>query len=487
MSPDKGSFSKIWSHRMNTLINNHFDLITIGGGSGGLAVAETAAQLGQRVAIIETSRMGGTCVNQGCVPKKVMWYAAHLAQASADANGFGISVKRENIDWQKLTNQRNDYIDDIVEYWNSYIDDNGIQHINGYAQFTQSYNNTHAVTVNSQMYTADRIVIATGGKPIVPPLPGAELGITSDDFFKLPQQPKKIAIIGGGFIGVELAGLMNALGTEVDLYAREDRLLETFDPMLGNALMVKMAEQNIQLNMGANVTALQQTDDGIVVFDDEQKSQAYDAVIWAVGRAANTKNLNLAAANIMVNKDGTIPVDDYENTNISRIYAIGDITGRPALTPVAVDAGRKLATRLYDNQTFSCVDYKNIPSVVFSHPPIATMGITEDEAKEIYANNVSIYDTSFIPMRYALSEHKSTTSMKLICAGDKETIVGIHLIGDSVDEMLQGFAVAITMGATKADFDATMAIHPTSGEELVTLKAASRKHIHDNDCMDIAC
>ncbi|MCW8930452.1 MAG: glutathione-disulfide reductase [Gammaproteobacteria bacterium] len=458
--------------------NKHFELITIGGGSGGLAVAETAAQLGQRVAIVEAARMGGTCVNQGCVPKKVMWYAAHLAHASHDAGGFGINVQYEGINWSQLMKGRTSYVNDIVNYWDNYVDDSGIEHINGYGSFVDSNEGVHSINVNGEIYTADHVVIATGGQPVIPPITGAELGITSDEFFNLDNHPKRIALIGGGFIGVELSGVMNTLESNVSLYAREERLLEHFDPMVGEVLMQEMSHQGIQLNMQAKISALHQKEDGIEVVNGSQKN-TYDVVIWAIGRKPNTSGLNLAAAGIDVHDNGIIPVNAYENTNVPGVYAIGDITGRPALTPVAVDAGRKLATRLFGGQIYAKVDYDKIPSVVFSHPPIATMGMTECQARDTYGHKVCIYKTSFTPMRYALSKHKSTTAMKLICVGDEERVVGIHLIGDGVDEMLQGFAVAITMGATKANFDATMAIHPTSSEELVTLKRPETEFIQD--------
>ncbi len=454
---------------MHNSKHKHFDVIAIGGGSGGLAVAEKAAQYGKKVAIIEVANMGGTCVNQGCVPKKVMWYAANLSHAIHDAQGFGFNTQHNGVNWTQLTQGRNEYVNDIVKYWDQYIDSNGIVHINGYGKFIKTEQGIHFLEVNGQQYSAEHVVIATGGKPIIPSIPGAHYGITSDDFFTLKEHPKRIALIGGGFIGVELSGVMNTLESEVNIYAREDRLLENFDPMLGNVLMTEMSRQGITLNMKADITALNKTSKGIEVVNGNER-KVFDIVIWAIGRAANTRELNLSGVGVYVNNNGVIPVDAYENTNVKGIYAIGDITGRVALTPVAVDAGRKLAERLFNNVPTARVNYDQIPSVVFTHPPIATMGMTESRAKQIYGNSVKVYETSFTPMRFALSDNKSTTAMKLVCVGEIERIVGIHLIGEGVDEMLQGFAVAITMGATKADFDATMAIHPTSSEELVTMK-----------------
>ena len=449
---------------MNT---QHYDLIVIGGGSGGLAVAKKATEYGKRVAIVEGARLGGTCVNNGCVPKKVMWYAANLAHAVDDAEAFGIPVARTATNWQTLVAGREAYIGRINQNWNRQVANHGITHVAGYAHFSGS----DAVDVNGVAYTADHIVIATGGKPIVPPVPGAELGITSDGFFQLQEQPKRVAVIGGGYIGVELSGLLRALGSEVTIVALENRVLEVFDTMISEVLTEEMQKQGIEQRMGFHVAGLEKTGEGIAINSvDGKQIGAFDTVIWAVGRAANTRELNLDAAGVEVLRNGIIPVDGYQNTNVPGIYAIGDITGKTPLTPVAIAAGRKLAERLFGYNLESHLSYQNIPSVVFAHPPVGTVGMTEAMAHEHYGNNVTVYETRFTPMRYALSEHKTSTAMKLVCAGSDERIVGIHIIGDNADEMLQGFAVAVKMGATKADFDNTVAIHPTSAEELVTMK-----------------
>jgi glutathione-disulfide reductase len=458
-------------------MEKHFDLIAIGGGSGGLAVAEKSAQYGKKVAVIEASKMGGTCVNNGCVPKKVMWYAANLAHAVDDAPGFGIPTSRLATDWSKLVQGRDNYIRNINQYWDGYVTENGIQHIQGYARFIGS----NSVEVNGTHYTADHIVIATGGKPIVPSVPGAELGITSDGFFQLREQPKRVAIIGGGYIGVELSGVLNALGSSVTLIARGNSIMEQFDPMISDVLSTEMQRQGIHMQANFQVATLSNSAEGIIVCSTEGKTiGAYDSVIWAVGRRPNTQALNLQAAGVNILPNGVIPVDEYENTSVPGIYAIGDITGKIPLTPVAIAAGRKLAERLFINKTDSKVDYDNVPSVVFSHPPIGTVGLSETQARERYGRDVSIYQSEFTPMRYVLSTHGSTTAMKLVCAGANEKVVGIHLIGDNADEMLQGFAVAVKMGATKADFDNTIAIHPSSAEELVTMKTP------EPNCEDIA-
>ncbi len=456
----------------------HYDLITIGAGSGGLAVAETAAKYGKKVALIENSKIGGTCVNNGCVPKKVMWYAANIAHAVDDAKGFGIDAQRGSIDWQKLVGQREGYIGNITEYWQGYVAEHGMDYIQGSASFV----NEKTVSVNDQQITADHIVIATGSQPIVPPLPGADLGITSDGFFELTDLPKKVAVIGGGYIGVELSGVLNALGSDVSVFALENRVLETFDSMISDVLGDEMQKQGIAMHTGFQVAQLQQEEDGIaVVAADGTRIGGFEQVIWAVGRRANTASLNMDAAGINYQHNGMVTVDDYQNTNVNGIYAIGDITGQPALTPVAIAAGRKLGARLFNHQAHLKVDYSNIPSVVFSHPPVATVGMTEQTAAKTFNGNISVYESDFTPMRYAMSEHPVRTAMKLICAGNEEKVVGIHIIGDNADEMLQGFAVAVKMGATKADFDNTIAIHPSSAEELVTMKHPSRSGIMHHD------
>lgn len=457
----------------------HYELIVIGGGSGGLAVAETAAKMGRSVAIIEGNKIGGTCVNNGCVPKKIMWYAANLAHAVDDASSFGIPAQRGATDWQQLVDGRENYIGNINRYWLNHVEDSKIVRVQGYARFTGA----SSVEVNGRHYSAPHVVIATGGQPIVPDLPGASLGITSDGFFELTRQPGKVAIIGGGYIGVELAGMLRALGSRVTLIAREDRVLERFDDMISNVLTREMRSQGIVIETGFEIKALKQNDAGTIVSGaDGSTLEGFDTVIWAVGRRANTAQLNLAVAGLPAESDGTIVVDAYENTAVPGIYAIGDVTGKTALTPVAIAAGRKLAARLFNDETNNRIDYNNIPSVVFSHPTVGTVGLSEAEARAHHGEHVvTVYETSFQPMRYALSDYGVATAMKIVCVGDDERVVGLHLVGDNADEMLQGFAVAVKMGATKADFDNTIAIHPTSAEELVTMKVARSTAVDELD------
>lgn len=449
-------------------MSTHYDLIAVGGGSGGLAVAERAAQRGKRVAIVDPANLGGTCVNAGCVPKKVMWYAAQIAHAVRDTSHFGMQAQLQHMDWADLARRRNDYTAGINDYWAGYVRELDIDWLRGRAQFRSP----HEIEVNGQRYSADQIVIATGSRPIVPPVPGAELGITSDGFFQLDTQPQRVAIIGGGYIGVELAGMLRALGSEVTLVALEQRLLEAFDPLVSQVLYEEKRDSGVELHLPWRVTGLQRNGADIdVLGTDGARLDGFDTVIWAVGRAPNTAGLNLEAAGLATGAGGRIDVDPWQRTSVPGIHAIGDVTGRKPLTPVAIAAGRRLAERLYGDDPNARLDYETIASVVFAHPPVGTVGLTEPEAVQRYGNTVTVYETGFTPMRHALRDGGgSRTAMKLVCAGADEKVVGIHVIGDGADELLQGFAVAVRSGATKSDFDQTVAIHPTSAEELVTLK-----------------
>lgn len=454
-------------------MESSFDLIAIGGGSGGLAVAKQAAQLGQRVAMIEPHQLGGTCVNQGCVPKKIMWYAAHLAQAMNDVAGYGLAVTRQDLDWSTLVNGRNRYVTNINQAWEKTVVNHNITLIRGHARFTD----THQITVNGSVYESPHIVIATGGHPLIPTLPGAELGITSDGFFRLTTQPRRVAVIGGGYIGVELAGVLRALGSKVTLLIKNERVLPTHDCLISEILFDEMIKQGITVLRHQHVLALEQDHAGLSVHVNSSTPLAgFDCVIWATGRRANTDDLNLSAAGITSQTNGTITVDMFQNTSVPGVYAIGDVTGKVTLTPIAIAAGRRLALRLFAGKTESRVDYENVPSVVFAHPPVGMIGLTEAQAAARYGDDqLTVYTTKFKPMRHALSEQAVATAIKLVCVGINEKVVGLHIIGESADEILQGFAVAITMGATKADFDRTIAIHPTISEELVTLKQAAQR------------
>ena len=315
-------------------------------------------------------------------------------------------------------------------------------------------------------------MISTGTSPVMPDIPGAGEGITSDGFFLLDRQPENVAIVGSGYIAVELAGLLKSLGSEVTMYLRKEHLLREFDSMLRESLMEAMLDDGINILPRSQITDVRRNDDGTLTLtcDQDKLHDGFDQLIWAIGRKADTSALRPEAAGVHVDAQGYIPVDDFQNTNIEHIHALGDVTGRAPLTPVAIAAGRRLADRLYNNQTDRRLHYSNIPTVVFSHPPIGTVGLTEEQARAQHGDAVKIYQTQFTAMYNAITSHNIKTAMKLIVVGAQEKIVGCHIIGPGADEMLQGFAVAIRMGATKRDFDDTVAIHPTSAEELVTMR-----------------
>ena len=444
-----------------------YDLIVIGGGSGGLAHAQRAADYGVKVAVVEYAPLGGTCVNVGCVPKKLMWQTAHHADQARLAADFGFDLAVKSHDWAALKRSRDRYIERLNGIYESNLANRDITTIRGKASFVDA----HTIDVAGRQYTAERLVIATGGYPIVPRIQGSEMGITSDGFFELEEMPRRVALVGSGYVAVELAGIFNALGAYTTVLVRKDGVLRSFDPMVREELEASMAATEIHLETSVVPHCLEQSDAGLtIVAEDGRSFGCYDQVIWAVGRAPHTEDLELEAAGVEHDGYGFVRVDDFQKTNVDHIFALGDVTGREALTPVAIAAGRRLADRLYGGMDGRHLDYRCIPTVVFSHPPIGTVGLTENEARAEYGDDVKVYQSRFTPMHYAFSDKKTMTTMKLVTTGSDERIVGCHLIGDSVDEMLQGFAVAIRMGATKKDFDDTVAIHPTSSEELVTMR-----------------
>jgi glutathione reductase (NADPH) len=448
-------------------MDKHFDLICIGGGSGGMATARRAASYGARCAVIEASRLGGTCVNVGCVPKKVMWNAAHTAHSLHRACDYGFSIGPVAFDWGALKSRRDTYIERLNAIYARNLDKAQIASIHGFARFVDA----HTVEVDGARYTAEHIVIATGGKPWRPEIPGAELGIDSDGFFELAQRPEKVAVLGAGYIAVELAGVLHELGSQTCLIVRGQEPLRSFDAIIREGLVEALHAERLPLITGFTARELSRAADGTITLhgEDGRELSGYDCVIWAVGRQAWTQGLALAHAGVAVRENGEIPVDKFQQTNVPGIYAIGDIIGKVPLTPVAIAAGRRLADRLFGGKEGRHLEYACIPTVVFTHPPIGTVGLTEDEARERYGEDVQVFISRFISLEYALSHSKRRSLMKLVTVGPEQRIVGAHIIGPGADEMLQGFAVAIRMGATKSDFDDTVAIHPTSAEELVTM------------------
>ena len=447
---------------MTSNTTTHYNMIAIGAGSGGLSAVERASEYGKKCAVIEVKTIGGTCVNVGCVPKKVMWFAANTATQINSAQGFGFDVNVKNFSWKKLKQGRDNYINGITNWYDGYLEDLGIDYIHGFGKLVDK----NTVSVNGETYTADHIVLSPGGEPAIPHIEGAEYGITSDGFFELEDLPGKVAIIGGGYIGVELAGVLNALGSDVSLFERSEVVLDGFDSMLQQALEKDYAAHGVSIYHNAQVDKISQDK---TLFTSIGEFSGFDTIIWAVGRDPMTRHLGLENANVKCDQRGFIPTDKFQVTNIENIFALGDATGRTPLTPVAIAAGRRLSDRLYNNMTERHLNYENIATVVFSHPPIGTIGLTEDEANEKF-DKVKIYKSEFTPMADALLDHKTTTALKLVCNGEDDKIVGCHIMGHGADEMLQGFAVAIKMGATKQQFDDTVAIHPTSAEELVTMR-----------------
>ena len=448
-------------------MTKHYDLLVIGGGSGGIATANRAARYGAKCAVIEGGRLGGTCVNVGCVPKKIMWNAAAINHTLARAREYGFGMGKHKFHWPLLKQARDAYIQRLNNNYGNGLASNHVTLIHGYARFIDA----HTLEVNGAQFSADHIVIATGGRPVIPQTPGAELGITSDGFFELAKQPQRVAVVGAGYIAVELAGMLNMLGSEVSLLLRRGHFLDSFDAMLRETLMEDMVEAGISILTHHNVAEVRRENRALtLIFEDGGQLSGINSLIWAIGREPNTQALHLQAAGIATDARGYIPTDGFQNTSVANIYAIGDVTPSPALTPLAIAAGRRLADRLFGGMTERCMDYSSIPTVVFSHPPIGTVGLTEAQARDMHGDSVKVYQTRFTPMVDAFSPHPTKTAMKLVTVGEHEKIVGLHVIGEGADEMLQGFAVAIKMGATKQDFDDTVAIHPTSAEEFVTMR-----------------
>jgi glutathione reductase (NADPH) len=449
-------------------MTRHYDLIAIGAGSGGLSVAERAARYGARCAIVESGKLGGTCVNLGCVPKKVMWYAASIAHILEEADGYGYRIAGNSFDWFHLKQARDEYVSGINDWYHTYLADSSIDEISGLARFSDP----HTLEAGGERYTAEHIVVSVGGYPAVPDIPGANLGITSDGFFDLGQQPERVAVVGAGYIAVELAGMLRAMGSQVTMFLRREQLLRRFDAMLRETLMEELVNDGIDILSSVKLKEIRRESDGTltILCQDNTRVGGFNCLIWATGRTPASAALNLQSAGVEVDAEGYITTDRYQNTSVPGVYAVGDVTGQAQLTPVAIAAGRRLGDRLYGGMQNRYLPYDNIPTVIFSHPPIGTVGLTEDEARDMHGDAVKTYQTRFIPMYHALTERKRRTAMKLVTVGAQEKLVGCHIIGLGADEMLQGFAVALRMGATKKDLDDTVAIHPTSAEELVTMK-----------------
>lgn len=444
-----------------------FDLLVVGGGSGGLATAQRAAEYGARAAIVESHRLGGTCVNVGCIPKKFMWNAAALSQAIEDAPEYGFDARNAGLDWGVLKSKRDDFVHRLNVIYERNLEKRNVAWLRGRARFVAP----GTLEVNGRTITSGHIVIATGGRPRLPDIPGVEFGISSDGFFDLRRRPDHVALVGSGYIAAELGSTLNALGTRVTLVTRGDGLLRDFDPMIRAHLAADFRDAGMEIVQDTLPAALSRSGRRLVLSaTGPRRIGEFDCVIWAMGRDPVTRDLGLEGIGVAVGKSGEVLTDDYQNTNVPGVYAVGDVTGRVALTPVAIAAGRRLAARLFGSQPHAKLDYHLIPTVVFSHPPIGVVGLTEPAARKQHGDAVRVFETEFVSMYHAPKVAKPRTAMKLVTVGEEQRIVGCHVIGTGADEMMQGFAVAIRMGATKQDFDATVAIHPTSAEEMVTMR-----------------
>jgi len=445
-----------------------FDLVVIGGGSGGLATAQRAAEYGARVVLAEPGALGGTCVNLGCVPKKIMWNAAELGSALHDAGDYGFSVGIGALDWPRLTGKRGAYIEKLNALYAANLAKRHVELIRARASFVDA----RTVSAGGRMLTAAHIVVATGGQPLVPPVPGAELGITSDGFFALPALPPRVAVIGSSYIGIELASIFSGLGAQTTLVLRGETALRAFDPMLGESILRILREEGVELVINLALRALVRRGGALAIeARDGRRLGPFDCVVWAIGRSARVGQLGLEHAGVGLEAQGFIATDLYQVTSTPGVYAVGDVTGRAQLTPVAIAAGRRLADRLFGGQSNRHLDYENIPTVIFGRPPLGTVGLSEAAARERYgAANVHVFRSDFVALYHALTTARPRSEMKLVTAGPEQRVVGLHVVGAGADEMLQGFAVALRMGATKKDLDDTVAIHPTSAEELVTMR-----------------
>lgn len=467
-------------------ISKETDLLVIGGGSGGLGAARMAsAKFGAKAMVVEASRLGGTCVNVGCVPKKVTFNAAAIAEAIHDSKAYGFSVQETKpFDFTTFKHKRDAYIKRLNGIYERNLANDKVEYVHGWARLLNK--NEVEITLDDgtkSVVRANKILLAVGGEPTKPPsnIPGAELGTNSDGFFDIETLPKKVALVGAGYIAVEFAGMFNALGTETHLFIRHKTFLRAFDPMIQDGVTAEYERLGVHVHKESVQTKVEKdpsTGKLSIHYKDgngEGKLEGVDHLIWAIGRTPMTKNIGLEEAGVKLDSKGYVVTDEYQNSSVDNIYALGDVSGRVELTPVAIAAGRRLAERLYGGPQFSTtrIDYTNIPSVVFAHPEVGSIGLTEPQAEAQYGKeNLTVYKTSFTAMYYAMMEpeEKGPTKYKVICAGPEQKVVGLHIMGQGSGEMLQGFGVAIKMGATKKDLDSCIAIHPTSAEELVTLK-----------------
>lgn len=444
-----------------------FDLVVIGGGSGGLAGAFRAAEHGARVALLEPAALGGTCVNAGCVPKKAMWLAAELSGRLRMAETLGLGAHAGTLDWPAFVAHRSRYIEGIHESYRRRLDAAGIALLPVRGRLAGP---RQVQCDNDVRLKARHVLIATGGVPVRPDVPGAEHGGTSDDFFNWAAAPARVAVIGGGYVAVELAGVLQMLGSQVELYVRGPRLLEGFEHELTAQLADDYRHHGVRLHFGTTVSAIDREDETLRISTSAGVEDGFDAVMFATGRRPNSEGLGLESAGVRTGARGHIVVDARHATTADGVHAVGDVTTDPALTPVAIAAARRLMDRLFGGRTDNTLDHAVLPTVVFSHPPLATVGLTEVRARELHGEAVWTARASFRPMLHALADSPQRSLFKLVCVGPERRVVGLHLLGEGADEILQGFAVALRRGITLDDLRDTIAIHPTSAEEIVLMR-----------------
>jgi glutathione reductase (NADPH) len=445
-----------------------FDLFVIGAGSGGIATARRAAEYGAKVGVAEFDRLGGTCVNRGCIPKKLMVYASHFPELFTDAEGYGWSGVQSQLDWPKMITAVNNEVIRLNGIYQRMLDNSKVEVVPGHGKFIDH----HTIQVGDRTVTADKILIAVGGTPVRPNIPGIEHAIVSDDVFSLQAQPKKMVILGGGYIGSEFAGIMNGLGTEVTQIVRQDLILGGFDRDLRAAVQDGMLHHGVKIINSIQSVSISKTATGVAVTVNTKDGESVilaDAVnLAALGRKPNTANLGLEKVDVKTH-NGMVLVNAHSQTNVENIYAVGDCTDTMQLTPVAINEGRAFADTLFGNKPRK-MNYADIPTAIFTTPEAATVGLTEEEAREMHGDAVKVYRSSFRPMYYVLPNKQEKTLMKLVVDPITDRVVGAHMVGDHAAEIIQGVAIAVKMGATKADFDATVGIHPSSAEEFVTMR-----------------
>ena len=449
-----------------------YDLITIGAGSGGVRSSRMAAQTGARVAVVEESRPGGTCVMRGCVPKKLLVYASQFASSFEDSKGFGWDVSRPGFDWAELIKTKNAELDRLEGIYGRILRENGVDLLDGRGIVT----GPNSVDVDGKTYTAENILIATGSWPHLPDVPGIEHAITSNEALDLEKLPKSIVIVGGGYIAVEFAGLFNALGVDVTIIIRAGNILRGFDEDIRDTLAQEMEKAGIAIHRECVVRSIEPEGDGYSIRLHGTETIECDKVFYATGRRPNTQGLGLEEVGVELNEHGAVKVDEYFQTSVPSIFALGDVIDRVQLTPVAINEGMAFVDTQFKNLP-RAMDYTNVPAAVFSQPPVGTVGLMEEEARQ--NGDVDIYMSRFRPMKHTLSGRDSHAMMKLIVDRESQRVVGCHMVGEDAPEIVQGFAVALKCGATKAQFDATIGIHPTAAEEFVTMREKLPDHDED--------